>query len=158
MLKIRRIQIGEADLFRQIRLAALQDAPYAFPTTYDSAMQRSVESWSEQADRTALGADRASFLAFSNDTPVGMAALYRHEENVKTGKLLQVWVHPDYRGSSVAWDLMDAIFKWAGENDFDRIIAGVTGGNARALKFYIHYGFSILEETSEGIYLTKEVK
>ena len=75
---------------------------------------------------------------------------------------MQVWVNSDYRGTSVAWDLMDAIFKWAGENSYRRIIAGVTSVNARALKFYTRYGFSIMDESaqsdSDSVYLVKEVK
>ena len=158
MITIRRLQIGETDLFKQLRLTALQDAPYAFPTTYDAALQRSAESWREQAERTAQGSDRATFIAFADDVPIGMTALYRLEDKLDVGELLQVWVSSEHRGTSIARDLMDVIFKWAGENNFRRIIAGVTKGNARALKFYIKYGFSLQEESSEGVYLVKDIK
>ncbi|HKY53738.1 MAG TPA: GNAT family N-acetyltransferase [Anaerolineales bacterium] len=158
MITIRRLQVGETDLFKQVRLTALQDAPYAFPTTYDAALQRSDESWREQAERTAKGTDRATFIAFADDVPIGMTALYRLEDKPDVGELLQVWISPEHRGTRVAWVLMDAIFKWAGENNFRTIIAGVTKGNARAVKFYIKYGFSIHEESAKGVYLVKEVK
>jgi len=136
---------------------ALKDAPYAFPSTYDSALQRSAESWQEQAESTVLGADRATFIAFSDHEPIGMAALYRLEDRADSGELLQVWVSPPYRGTTVISDLIDTIFKWAGENNFRQVIAGVTNGNARALKFYTKYGFSMMKESSEGVYLVKEV-
>ena len=162
MISIRRIKIGEADLYKQVRLRSLQDAPYAFSTTYDSALQRSAESWRKQAERTAQGSDRATFIAFSDDVPIGMAALYRLEEEIDVGEVLQVWIASEYRGASVAKDLMDAILKWAGENNFRNIIAGVTKGNTRALKFYTKYGFSVPDQpatdNSEGIYLMKEVR
>ena len=158
MITIRRLQTGEVDLFKQVRLMALQEAPYAFPSTYANAAQRSAESWQEQADRSAQGPDRATFIVFADNAPIGMAALYRDEEKVDVGELLQVWVSPEYRGTRVVWDLMDEIFNWANENRFYRMIAGVTKGNARALKFYIKYGFSVLEESSKGVYLVKEVK
>ena len=162
MTTIRRLQVGEVDLFKQVRLMALQEAPYAFPATYDSAVQRSAESWREQAERSAQGPDRATFIVFSDGLPVGMAALYRDEDKVDVGELLQVWVSPEYRGTKVVWNLLDEIFKWASENRFHRIIAGVTKGNARALKFYTNYGFSIthgLNTTDAGgVYLAKEVK
>ena len=157
MITIRRLQLGEVDLYKQLRLSSLQDAPYAFPSTYEAALQRSPESWREQAERSAQGSDRATFIAFSEDSPIGMAALYRREDRVDAGELLQVWVSPEYRGTGVVWDLMDAIFKWASENNFHRIIAGVTKGNARALTFYTRYGFSMMEESSEGVYLVKDV-
>ena len=139
----------------------MQDAPYAFSSTYDSALQRSAESWREQADRNAKGKDRATFIAFSDDVPIGITALYRLEDKAEVGEVLQMWVSPEYRGTSIAWDLMVAIFMWASENNFRRIIAGVTNVNARALKFYTKYGFSIIDKSSssdsDGVSLAKEV-
>ena len=158
MITIRRIKIGESDLFKRIRLTALKDAPYAFSATYDSALQRSAESWREQADSSASGFDRATFIAFSDEAPIGIAALYRDKDKVHLGELLQLWISPEYRGTSVTQDLMDAVFQWAKENNFSKVKAEITKANSRALKFYFKYGFSILEETSEGVYLVKEVK
>jgi len=162
LITIRRIKIGEADLFKYLRLTSLQDAPYAFSSTYASALQRSAESWREQADFTAQGNDRATFIAFSDDTPIGIAALYRLEDQPGVGEILQVWVSPTHRGTSVAWDLMDFIFKWAGENGFHKIVAGVKKENTRALKFYTRYGFTMIAEPlpngSEGVSLVKEVQ
>jgi RimJ/RimL family protein N-acetyltransferase len=161
LITVRRIQIGETDLYRQVRLAALKDAPYAFGTTYDSALQRSSEFWRERVDSTAHGTDGATFIAFSNDIPIGMATLSRINGQADVGELMQVWIAPEYRGTRAIWDLMDTVFGWASENNFRRIIAGVTKVNSSALKFYIKYGFSILDESSandsEGVYLRKEV-
>jgi RimJ/RimL family protein N-acetyltransferase len=158
---IRRLQIGEAELFKQIRLESLRDAPYAFSSTYDSALLRSEESWREQADSTAQGSDRATFIAFSEDVPVGIAALYRLEDQSDIGKLLQVWVAPEHRGTDIAWGLMDSIFEWAGENNFHMILSRVRNGNTRAKTFYIKYGFSNSDEFAssdfEGVCLVKEV-
>ena len=70
---------------------------------------------------------------------------------------MQVWIAPEHRGTRAIWDLMDTIFQWASENNFRRIIAGVTKGNARAVKFYTRYGFTLHEESAEGVYLVKEV-
>jgi RimJ/RimL family protein N-acetyltransferase len=158
MITIRRIRTDEAHLFKQIRLMAIKDAPEAFSATYASATERSAESWREQADSTALGSKRATFIAFSGEVPIGMAALYRLEDRVDSGELLQVWVSPNYRGTTVIWNLTDAIFQWAAENNFREVIAGVMKGNTRALKFYTKYGFSIMKETLEGVYLVKEVQ
>lgn len=137
---------------------ALKDAPDAFSSTYASAVERSAESWQEQADGTAIGTERVTFMAFYDEAPVGMAALYRLEDGVETGQLLQVWVTPKYRGTRVIWNLMDTIFQWAAENDFHEVIAEVTKANTRALRFYAKYGFSVMKESSEGVYLVKEVR
>jgi RimJ/RimL family protein N-acetyltransferase len=162
LITVRRIQIGEANLLKQIRLESLREAPYAFGVTYDVVLQRSEETWREKADSSAQGSDAATFFVFSEKMPIGMAAIVRLPEQTEVGELLQVWVGSEYRGTSAAWGLLDTIFKWAEENNFQRIIAGVTQGNARALKFYTNYGFSISNELSKdnkgGVYLVKEVK
>jgi GNAT superfamily N-acetyltransferase len=142
MITIRRIRNGEADLFRQIRLASLKDAPYAFSSTYESALRRSPESWREQAEKTAAGPDRATFLAFDGDSPIGIAALYRLPSPAGAGEVIQVWVESFYRRRRVGWKLMDAVFAWAGENGFRTVAAKIMIGNDGALRFYRKLGFS----------------
>jgi ribosomal protein S18 acetylase RimI-like enzyme len=148
MILVRRIQIGEGDLFKQIRLTSLRESPAAFVSTYESAVNRTSNSWSQQADSTAQGSDRATFIAFSGDSPIGIAALYRDKETIDIGEVFQVWVSPEYRSKGVAVDIMDAVFRWAGENGFRAIRATITKGNERALRFYRKYGFNVLNGTS----------
>ena len=141
MTSVRRIRIGESELLKRMRLTSLREAPYAFSSTYESALRRSPESWTGQADRSAQGSDRATFIAFSGDSPIGIAALYRDEDRMDVGQVLQVWVAPEYRSKGVALGLMDAIFQWAKENGFRKIVATITKGNTRALRFYQKCGF-----------------
>jgi GNAT superfamily N-acetyltransferase len=141
MTTLRRIGIGEGPLFRKMRLASLRESPSAFTSTYESALLRSAESWSEQANSTAEGADRATVLAYCGDRPIGIAALYRVEEGSGVGVLLQMWVAPDQRRLGVASALLDALFDWAKENGFREVIARVAPGNERALRLYHKYGF-----------------
>lgn len=142
MLSVRRIQLGEGELFKQMRLASLHESPTAFSTTYESALARSAESWGEQADNSAQGSDHATFIAFSDDLPIGITALYRDGEKIGVGEVLQVWVAPEYRSKGVALNLMDAVFQWLSESDFQKIIIRVAKGNTRALGFYRKYGFN----------------
>jgi ribosomal protein S18 acetylase RimI-like enzyme len=162
MISVRRIRIGEGELFKQMRLTSLREAPYAFSSTYESALRRSPESWREQADSTAQGADRSTFIAFSDNSQIGIAALYRNPEETDVGEVLQVWVAPEYRSRGVAFDLLDAVFQWAGENGFRIITATITKGNTRALKFYRKYGFDLVDGASldgpDDLVLMKEVK
>lgn len=141
MITVRRIQTGEAILYRQVRLAALGGSPAAFHSTYAGALERSEESWREQADENAASDDRALFLAFVDDAPVGLAGLYRDPEQADLGELCQVWVAPEHRGGGTAAALMDALFSWAGERGFRSILATIREGNDRALAFYRKYGF-----------------
>jgi len=124
-----------------MRLTALCESPFAFASTYEAALRRSPESWSEQADSTAHGSDRSTFIAFSDDSPIGTAALYRIGEGNDVGELLQVWVSPEYRGKRVARALMNAVFQWASANGYRAVVATIAKGNTRALRFYQKYGF-----------------
>ncbi|MCK4393065.1 GNAT family N-acetyltransferase, partial [Candidatus Bipolaricaulota bacterium] len=75
--------------------------------------------------------------AFSDDSPIGIAALYRTEEESHVGELLQVWVSPEHRGKGVARDLMDAVFQWASANGFRTVVTTIGEDNLRALRFYL---------------------
>jgi hypothetical protein len=50
MITIRRIRPGEGRLFREMRLKSLEESPSAFSTTFQYAVERTLESWREQAD------------------------------------------------------------------------------------------------------------
>jgi RimJ/RimL family protein N-acetyltransferase len=152
MISIRRLCIGEYKIYRQIRLASLQEAPYAFSSTYESSLKRSDVSWKEQADGSAQGSDKAIFIAVSDNDSIGIAALYRTEDNPEIGEVLQVWISPEYRGKQVSNLLFDELFKWAKENNYYVIDAKVIQGNERALCFYHKYGFKkIGTEENNGI-------
>ena len=148
MISVRRIQIDEGELFKRMRLTALRESPFAFASTYKAALRRSPKGWSEQADSTAQGSNRCTFIAFSDDSPIGIAALYRTKEESDTGELLQVWVSPEHRGRGVARDLMDAVFQWASANGFRAVVTTIGKGNVRALRFYQKHGFKRNSEAS----------
>ena len=147
MVTVRRIWLDEGTLYRNMRLASLADSPDAFSTTLESAKDRSLESWSEQADNAATGRDRAVFLAFIEDQPVGIAALYRDAEDQALGDVVQVWVAPAHRGRGVSGELLDALLSWARDSGFERLSAWVNGENRRAARFFEKHGFEMTGRT-----------
>ncbi|MGJ8644489.1 MAG: GNAT family N-acetyltransferase [Luteolibacter sp.] len=139
-MRIRRLNPGEGMLYKKARLASLKDSPEAFSSSYADAVERSDESWHMQADASAAGRDRATFIAL-DETPVGLAAIYRDESEPDVGELIQMWIAPEKRGSALANDLLDALFEWAASSGFSRVRAEVVSQNSRALRFYEKYGF-----------------
>jgi RimJ/RimL family protein N-acetyltransferase len=140
MRVIRRLSPGEGALYRAVRLEALRDSPEAFSSRYEDAVARSEQSWADQADSSATGSNRATFVTIE-DRPVGLAALYRDEEDSNVGELAQMWVAPEVRGESVAADLLFEVFRWAGFNGISHVKAEVVKSNTRALRFYEKFGF-----------------
>ena len=161
MKVIRRLTTGEGALYRSVRLESLRDSPKAFSSTYEDALARSEESWSAQADSTASGSDRATFVFVIDDKPCGLGAVYRDNDEVEVGELIQMWISPGYRGSSAAEDLLNEIFHWAALNGFSRIKAEVQKDNKRAMKFYLNYGFvpsgDVSLHSDSSVMLTKSV-
>lgn len=142
MYRIRRLQVGEAELYKNVRLASLRDSPEAFGSRYEDAILRTDASWEEQADSSAQGGDRATFVVVEDAKPVGLSALYRDDQDSEVGELIQMWIAPELRGGSVATALLDELFAWAAASGFHRVKAEVEVGNLRALRFYRRYGFS----------------
>lgn len=151
MISVRRIHAGEGALFRYLRLASLKESPSAFASTHESAASRSMESWHEQADSTSAGTDRSTFLAFSDDDPVGIMAVYRNGDNRREAELVQVWVSPSLRGSEAARRLLDAALQWCDECGICRLLAAIRPCNERALGFYRKHGFDRAEPLSGNI-------
>ncbi|MES2705191.1 MAG: GNAT family N-acetyltransferase [Verrucomicrobiota bacterium] len=139
--RIRRLEPGEFDLYRRLRLESLRESPEAFLTSLESALARDEASWTAQADGSASGPDRATFVVLVADAPAGLAALYRDSVPPTEGELMQVWVAPSLRGSGAAAALMDAVFEWAASNNFMTVRAEIARSNPGALSFYKKHGF-----------------
>ncbi len=140
-ISVRRIQPGEGELFRDLRLAALRESPHAFSFTYESAVERSPESWRDQADSSATGTERCTLIAFAGGRPVGLGAAYRDGPESGEAELVQFWVRPEWRNRGAGRALLEALVSWCGESGVRRVRARVTAGNDRAARFYERQGF-----------------
>lgn len=160
MRTIRRLYPGEGQLYRSVRLEALRESPGAFSSRYEDTIARSPESWAEQADSSATGSDRATFVILE-DQPVGLAALYRNQNDSEVGELIQMWVAPEVRGGTAAADLLFEVFRWAASSRFLRVRAEVMKDNGRAIRFYEKFGFAVSEDealhSKSSVVLTKSV-
>lgn len=163
MLAIRRLNPGEWQLYRDIRLASLQDSPEAFSTTYESAAQRTPESWAAQADGSAEGSgpDRFTFLAFMDGSPIALAALYRDPGSATQGEIIQAWVAPSHRSNGVGAQLLRFIFQVSREHGLQKLRAEVRCANPRAVRFYQKHGFThptaMSAAADESLVLVKEL-
>ncbi|GAA5509106.1 GNAT family N-acetyltransferase [Novipirellula caenicola] len=140
MISCRRATNADVDLFRSIRLRALQDCPDAFGSTYEAAIKRDHASWRDQLLSTSHGIDRNTQLAFAAEKCVGLAALYR-DQDTASGEIVQMWVAPDHRGSPAASMLLGQLRIWAAEVGIHHLNLSVTNTNGRAIKFYENQGF-----------------
>jgi hypothetical protein len=95
---IRRIESGEGEVLRDLRLAALADSSSAFSSLYEEESPRTPAEWAELARRGAAGFERSTFLAFDEDRPVGIIGGYRPDPETRFVELVSMWTLPSVRG------------------------------------------------------------
>jgi GNAT superfamily N-acetyltransferase len=144
---IRRIQSDEGHALRAIRLAALEESPFAFGSSYESELERTDEEWRARARWGAEGVDRVTFFALVNDQTVGLVGGFRPEADGSVVELVSMWTSPDARGAGVGHALVGAVLEWARSVSATTVRLWVTRGNAPAQRLYESLGF---HETGES--------
>jgi hypothetical protein len=72
VLSVQRITPDNMDLFKAVRLRALQDAPSAFGSTYEREANFTDKDWRARIERWN-GEIGVGFLAIDRDVPCGIA-------------------------------------------------------------------------------------
>jgi RimJ/RimL family protein N-acetyltransferase len=138
----RRVELGDWQRLRDVRLRALAGDPDAFLQTLEQAQTFPDEHWHERARPSDTQVTfvhehgdvfDASVSAFVSDAP-GISYL------------VGMWVAPELRGSGVAGELVACIVDWSRERGLARVVLSVEGGNARAARLYEKCGFVELAE------------
>jgi GNAT superfamily N-acetyltransferase len=136
-MDVRRLEPGDWELLREVRLRSLADAPEAFGSTHEREAGFDEAEWRDRA------ASNGWFIAVDDDEPVGIAAGYRDPQApAEQRHLVAMWVAPAARGSGVADRLIDAVVGWSRDGGASELTLGVTDGNERARAVYLRYGFS----------------
>ena len=141
-VEVRAVAPDDWAVVKQLRLAALQDAPLAFGSTYEREVDRTETEWRERLGQF----DGARFVAYSGADPVGIAGVYlRREDRDAPGpvpELISMWVRPDFRGAGVGRVLVDAVAAWVSERGFAEVRLMVSADNPAAERFYERLGFT----------------
>ena len=99
-MEVLRVTAGDGPRLKQVRLAALEDAPSAFGSTHESEASRTDAEWAQRAVAGSHGSDRATFFAQLDEEIVGLAGGYREERFSLIVELVSMWVAPRVRGGS----------------------------------------------------------
>jgi ribosomal protein S18 acetylase RimI-like enzyme len=131
--EIRRLAPDEWAIFRDVRLAALAEAPYAFAGTLDTETGYDERRWLDWISRSVF------FLAWDGDRPVGMVGGYGQGDG--GWHVISMWVAPQARGAGLADRLIGAVVRHARAQNAPTLTLWVTDGNDRARAFYQRAGF-----------------
>src|SRR5258708_32324061 len=93
---IREVAPGDWQVMRDIRLAALREAPYAFGSTYAREASFTEAQWRGRISDRAV-----TYVAYLPDVaePAGIAGVYAEDDG--SAELVSMWVAPAARGRKV---------------------------------------------------------
>jgi ribosomal protein S18 acetylase RimI-like enzyme len=142
MMLVREITADDWELMRDIRLAALAEAPSAFGSTYAREAAFTEERW-----RGRISERSVTFFAYADPAvpaPAGLTGVYVEDG---TANLVSMWVRPSARGLRAGEALIEAAASWAGARGFAALFLWVTESNAAARRLYERCGFTATGES-----------
>lgn len=121
VFRVRKLAREEWSLLRDLRLAALTNAPDQFGEAALLASQRSAEEWTAQTSSDTPGAASDTHIAEVDGAPVGMAFAIQDRTDAATGRLGGMWVEPDARGIGIGMALVTAVLNWSRDRGMQRV-------------------------------------
>jgi len=144
VIELKSVGPDEWKLWRELRLAALAEAPYAFGSQLVDWADAPEERWRERLSvPTAY-----QVIASLDGTPVGMAGGFRADEP-GVAELVSMWIAPAGRGQGVGDALMSAIEDWARRTGARVLRLSVVDGNDPAHNLYLRSGFADTDELGD---------
>jgi GNAT superfamily N-acetyltransferase len=136
MVLVREVTLDDWETLREVRLAALREAPYAFGSTYAREASFTEEQW-----RGRISDRSVTFFAYlpENLEPAGLAGVYVADG---VADVVSMWVRPSARGRAVGEALIEATADWAKARDHTALLLWVTESNAPARRLYERCGFA----------------
>lgn len=146
------LTVDDWPLWRELRLAALTEAPYAFGSR--------LVDWQGDGDREQRWRDRLALpgsynlVALLDDQPVGMASGLPGDG---VAELISMWVSPRARGRGIGDLLVREVEEWARQRGFRLLRLAVAEGNAAAAALYARNGLRPTGEACDGEYVMAKV-
>ena len=127
----------EAERLRNLRLAALKDAPYAYGAQYEVDKEKPISFWQQSI------ADTNWFFVATNGEDIGLIGV--EVAGVDRGSdcwIFGWWIAPNYRGHGVTALMLRKIDEFCLEKNWQKQGLGVWPENERAIAAYRKLGFT----------------
>lgn len=142
MIDVQAIGPDDWKAWRELRLAALQEAAFAFGSQYADWVDAPEERWRER-----LGSPGAyQVIASLDGTPAGLAGGFPDDGQAE---LVSMWVAPEGRGKGVGNALMQAVEDWARSIGATALRLSVVPGNDPAHDLYLRHGYVDTDELGD---------
>lgn len=141
MLNVRMFHPHEWTLYRDLRLAALRDAPGAFGSTLAREEAFTDDEWLTRLTHGVASAHERPLVAELDGRPVGLCWARLDPGDPESALLYSVWVHPDARGRGVAEAMLAVAIHWARETGARTMALTVSLTSETASRLYRRAGF-----------------
>src|SRR5213592_1915837 len=146
MIEMRAMGLDDWPVWRELRLAALAEAPHAFGSTL---AEWQGEGDSEERWRARLGIpDSHNVVAVLDGRPVGMVSGVPADEPDAV-ELISMWVSPAVRGQGVGDLLIGEVERWAMKGQARTLRLSVIPDNGAAIALYERRGFKDTAELGD---------
>jgi GNAT superfamily N-acetyltransferase len=145
MISVRQVTADDWELMRDVRLAALAEAPSAFGSTYAREAAFTEAQWRGRFSERSVAffaydsADGTPGGRTAGASPAGVAGVYI-EDTVPD--VVSMWVRPACRGRGVGEALIEMTADWTTARSFPVLYLWVTETNAPARRLYARCGFA----------------
>lgn len=141
-ITVRALSEDEWETYRALRLEALQESPDAFVADHASEAAEPEDFWRARMARSVR------LVAESGGEQVGVVSLgsAAESDSGEGGQLFGLWVRPDWRGRSIAANLVRQGAHIAEDQGFKQLFYWVGSDNGRAVAFASSFGFRPTDE------------
>ena len=135
-MDVRRLTQDDAEVFREIRLEALDRHPETFQSTYESAAELPLDAFKQRLRQYAL------FGGFVDGALCGFVGFYplKNPKISHKGLMWGMYVKEAARGTGLAEAMVEAVVDHA-KGKVEQILLSVIEDNERARRFYEKMGF-----------------
>lgn len=138
VIELRSLGPDDWPVWRELRLAALAEAPEAF-----GARLADWQGAGDHAERWRARLDipgSYNVVVLLDGRPAGMASGVPADQPDAV-ELISMWVAPHARGRGVGDRLIRAVADWARHTGAARLLLAVAEGNPHAVDLYLRHGF-----------------
>jgi len=133
-ISTRRLTPEDWQLFRRVRLAALEEAPYAFGSTYEGEVDAPQSRWRQGLET------RTRFIAEIDGVVAGTVS-GGDGDSSGAAAMTGMWVDPRFRRQGVGDVLVKTVMDWARSAGYREMFLWVTDANTDAERLYQRNGF-----------------
>lgn len=141
-IQIRKLQPNESNSYRELRLQCLKNYPMHFTSNYLDELAKEKLFFQNHIEQSNVN----NFVlgAFLDDTLVGISGFNRYDSKKieHKGRIIQVYVNPDYQGQQIGFKLIKHTITDAFKiKAIEQIEIDVISSNKQAAKLYKKIGF-----------------